>query len=142
MSEQAATHTAEVEALRETYAALNRNDISAAIKAFDPQIVWIEPAHYPAGGTYHGLAEVEALLSRSRATWAEGGCVPERFIIASDKVIVFIHVRVRLKNQDQWVDGRQADVYTFRNGKAVEMRIFPEQQEAPAWAGADAAAAT
>jgi hypothetical protein len=52
---------AETEALREAYAALNRNDIPATVKAFDPEIVWTEPAHYPGGGTYHGLAEVQAL---------------------------------------------------------------------------------
>ena len=38
---------AETEALREAYAALNRNDIPAAVKAFDPQIEWTEPAEYP-----------------------------------------------------------------------------------------------
>ncbi|HEV8593419.1 MAG TPA: nuclear transport factor 2 family protein, partial [Pyrinomonadaceae bacterium] len=53
---------AETEALREAYAALNRNDIPAMVKAFDPKIEWTDPAEYPTGGTYHGLAEVEAHL--------------------------------------------------------------------------------
>src|SRR6266542_5599810 len=67
---------AETEALREAYAALNRNDIPATVNAFDPQIEWTEPAEYPGGGTYHGHAGVKAHLSQSRGTWAEGSCEP------------------------------------------------------------------
>ena len=67
---------AETEALREAYAALNRNDIPAIIQAFDPQIEWTEPAEYPGGGTYHGRAAVEAHLAQSRASLAEGSCEP------------------------------------------------------------------
>jgi ketosteroid isomerase-like protein len=43
---------AETEALKEAYAALNRNDIPAMVKVFDSQIEWTEPAEYPTGGTY------------------------------------------------------------------------------------------
>ena len=50
---------AETEALREAYAALNRNDIPACVKGFDPQIEWTEPAEYPGGGTYLEWAGVE-----------------------------------------------------------------------------------
>jgi ketosteroid isomerase-like protein len=129
---------AETAALRETYAALNRNDIKAAIEAFDPRITWIEPADYPSGGTYHGLAAVKAHLSRARATWAEGSCEPERFVVAGDKVIVFLRVRVRLKAETEWREGAHAAVYTFRNGKAIEMRIIDDEREALEWAGAEA----
>lgn len=51
---------AETDALRETYAALNRNDIEGIVKIFDAQIVCIEPAEFPGGGTYRGLAAVKA----------------------------------------------------------------------------------
>jgi ketosteroid isomerase-like protein len=81
------------EALREAYAALNRNDIPAMLKAFDPQIERIEPPKYPAGGTYRGHAAVEAHISKARETWAEGSCEPEQFIVASDKIVAFLYVR-------------------------------------------------
>ena len=103
---RAAETEARIEALRETYAAINRNDIPAALEIFDPQIEWIEPSESPEGGTTHGLADVKALHSRSLATWAEGGCEPERFIVAGDKIIVFVHVRVRLKDNVEWLEGR------------------------------------
>jgi uncharacterized protein len=129
---------AETEALREAYAALNRNDIPATVNAFDPQIEWTEPAERPGGGTYHGHAAVTAHLSQARATWAEGRCEPERFIVAGDKIIVFVYVRVRLKHETEWREGRLADVYTFRNGKAIQMRSFADRRQALEWAGVNA----
>jgi|ERR1043166_8374833 ketosteroid isomerase-like protein len=129
---------AETEALREAYAALNRGDIPGFVKAFDSQIEWTEPAEYPTGGTYRGLAAVEAHLSQARGTWAEGSCEPERFIVAGQRIIVFVHVHVRLKTEAEWREGSLADVYTFRNGKAVHWRSFLDRRQALEWAGAKA----
>lgn len=130
---------AETEALRSVYAALNRNDIPAMIAAFDPQIEWIEFAESPTGGTYHGLADVKAHFSEARGSWAEGSCEPERFIVAGDKIVVFVQVRVRLKHETDWREGRIADVYTFRNGKVIQGRLFLDRSHALEWAGAKAA---
>ena len=142
MRELTPSLAAQTEVLREAYAALNRNDIPAMVEAFDPQIEWTEPADYPAGGTFHGRAEVMAHLSQARSSWAEGSCEPERFIVAGDKTIVFAYVRVRLKHETEWREGGIADVYTFRNGEAIEMRHFPDRQQALEWAGAKASDAT
>ena len=132
------SRTAETEALREVYAALNRNDIPAMVKAFDPQMEWIEPDHYPRGGTHRGHAELIAILSQGRGSWAEGSCEPKRFIVAGDKIVVFVYVRVRLKDHTDWIEARLADVYTFRNGKAFQMRHFPDRRQALEWAGVKA----
>lgn len=85
MSKQTPPLAAETEAIREAYAALNRNDIPGFVAVFDPQIERIELVEFPGGGTYHGLAAVTAHVSKSRGTWAEGGCEPERFIVAGDR---------------------------------------------------------
>jgi ketosteroid isomerase-like protein len=136
MRELTSSLSAETEALRETYAALNRNDIPAAAKAFDPQIEWTEFPEHPGGGTYRGLAAVTAHFAEARATWAEGSCEPKRFIVAGDKIIVFVDVRVRLKYETDWREGRLADVYTFRNGKVIAVRLFLDRRQALEWAGA------
>jgi ketosteroid isomerase-like protein len=143
MSEQTPLLAAEIETLKETYAAINRNDIPAAVKAFDPQMEWIEPSHYPGGGgTYRGHAEVMAKFSLGRNSWAEGSCELERLIVAGDKIVVFVRALVRLKDHTDWIDGRFADVFTFRNGKAIHGRSFGERQEALEWAGVKASDAT
>ncbi|MBX3021783.1 MAG: nuclear transport factor 2 family protein [Bdellovibrionales bacterium] len=135
LKNQSSNLTAEIETLKEVYAAINRNDIPAALKFFDPQIERIEPAGFPSAGTYRGHAEMKAHLSQGRETWAEGGCDPERFVAAGDKVVVFLHVRVRLKDNLEWVEGRFADAFTFRDGKVIEMRTFAQRQQALEWAG-------
>ena len=138
MSKQTPPLAVETDALRDAYAALNRNDIPGFVQHFDPQIERIEPADFPQGGTYHGLAAVTAHVAKGRGTWAEGGCEPQRFIVAGERVIVFIHVRVRLKHETEWREGRIADVYTFRNGKAIQFRTFADERQALEWAGVEA----
>jgi ketosteroid isomerase-like protein len=126
--------TNQTQLLKEVYAAIDRNDIPAALQYFDPQIERIEPEGFPAAGGIHGLAEVEAHFSRGRETWAEGSCSPERFIVAGNRMIVLLHVRVKLKKTMEWVEGHLADVFTFRNGKIIHMRTFTEKQQALDWA--------
>src|SRR5688500_227056 len=138
MSAQTMSLAAETEALREAYAALNRNDISGFVKVFDSQIERMELLELPSGGTYHGLEAVTAHVSDGRSTWAEVGGEPERFVVAGDNVIVFVHVLARLKDHTEWIEGRTADVYTWRNGKAVQFRTFADERQALEWAGVDA----
>lgn len=132
----------EVEVLREAYAALNRDDIPAFVAMFDPGIERIEPSDNPGGGIYRGLGAVEAHISKARSTWAEGGCEPERFIVAppppGDRIVVLVRVRVRLKHEVDWREGRTADVYTFRDGKVIEFRTFFDVARGLEWAGVKA----
>lgn len=60
----------------------------------------------------------------------------EQFIVAGDKIVAFVRARVRLKDHADWIDGRFADVHTFRNGKVIQVRSFGERQDALEWAGA------
>jgi len=123
-----------IQALRRAYAAFNRNDVEAAVEALDPEIEWIEPAEFPGGGTYHGHDEVKDYLVQSRAGWVEGSSNPERFLVAGDKIVVFVHTRVRTKTSSLWRETSLADVYTFRAGLAVQMRAFADRREALEWA--------
>jgi ketosteroid isomerase-like protein len=121
--------------VREMYAALNRNDIPAALSSFDPQVVRIEWEGTPRERTYRGYAEVLAHFHEGRGNWAEGACEPERLQVVGDKVIVFVYVKVRLKNKTEWNEGRVADVFTFRNDKVIEFRSFFESEDALKWVG-------
>ena len=125
-----------IAALRAAYAAFNRGDMDAAVESLDPQIDWSEPAEFPGGGTYHGRAAAKQYLSQSRAAWAEVISEPEDFIPAGDRIVVFVHARLRPKNSDEWRDVRLADVYIFRNNTAIQMRAFADRQDALRWAGA------
>ena len=137
MGEQIPFMEAEIEAIKEAYAALNRNDIGGFVKDFDPQIERIEFEGSPTAGAYYGFDAVKEHVSNGRSTWAEGSCEPERFVVAGDKIVVFLNIRVRLKDHTEWVEGRTADVYTFRDGKAIQFRTFADEREALEWVGVE-----
>jgi ketosteroid isomerase-like protein len=125
----------EVEALEQFFAAINRNDMQAITKDFDPDIVRVEPEGFPTAGTYRGIAQVREHVAAGRGTWAEGTCEPEEFFVNGDKVVVYLVVHVRLKDATDWIDGRFADGFVFRDGTITEYRTFGDRQDALAWAG-------
>lgn len=125
----------EIEVLEQFYAAINRNDMQGITKHFDPQIVRLEPVGFPTAGTYRGIAEVQTHVAKGRGTWAEGTCEPEQFLPSEDKVVVYLHVWVRLKGSPDWIDGRFADGFVFHNGKITQYLTFAERLDALKWAG-------
>jgi ketosteroid isomerase-like protein len=126
---------AATEALEEFFAAINRNDMAAITKDFDPDIVRIEPEGFPTAGTYRGIAEVQEHVMKGRGTWAEGTCAPEKFLVNGDKVVVYLHASVRLRDSLEWVGGRFADGFQFRGGKIIQYLSFSERAQALTWAG-------
>lgn len=125
----------ETEALERFFAAINRNDMEAITRDFDPQIVRVEPEGFPTAGTYRGIVEVQENVTKGRGTWAEGTCEPEKFLVNGDKVVVYLFARVRLKDSTDWVGGRFADGFVFRNGKITQYLTFGERVDALRWAG-------
>jgi len=125
--------------VKAAYAALNRGDVAGFVADFDPQIERVEPADFPGGGRYLGLEAVRAHVAHHRGNWAEGGCAPQRFVVAGDKIIAFVRVRVRLTNESVWREGDVADVFAFRDGKVTQFRTFFEPQQALDWAGVKSA---
>ena len=124
-----------IEALKHFFAAVNRNDMTAITTDFDPEIVRVEPEGFPTAGTYRGIAEVLAHVTKGRGTWAEGTCDPEKFLVSGDKVVVYLHARVRLKDSPEWVGGRFADGFVFREGRIIQYLSFGERAQALEWAG-------
>ncbi len=131
-----------ISALRSAYAAFNRGDMEAAVAPLDAEIEWTEPAEFPGGGTYHGREAAKRYLTQSRAAWAGVNSEPERFITAGKRIVVFVHARVRAKGSNQWQDVRLADVWTFHDGQAIQMRAFADRQEALRWVGVNVPGAT
>lgn len=127
--------TSQTEILRRFFDAINRNDMQAITHDFDPEIVRIEPEGFPTAGVYHGIAQVQAHVTKGRGSWAEGTCSPEKFLVNGDKVVVYLHARVRLKGSVEWIDAPFADGFVFRNGRIIEYRSFGARADALAWAG-------
>jgi ketosteroid isomerase-like protein len=127
--------SAETAVLERFFSAVNRNDIDALPAFFDPAVVRIEPEGFPTAGTYRGIAAVVENVRKGRGSWAEGSCDPEKFLQNGDKVVVYLHARVRLHGSTEWVGGRFADGFVIRNGKIAQYHSFGERAEALKWAG-------
>lgn len=139
MSEEELCLEPVTEALRRAYAALNEGDIAGFVEVFDPDVERIEPSDFPLGRRYRGLEAVRAHIAEGRGSWAEGRCEPERFTVTGDKAIVVLNVRVRLKHEADWREGRIADVFAFRKGRVILFRTFASEQEALDWVAEDQA---
>ncbi len=124
----------EMEMVRQLYRALNHNEIPDIVKLLDPQILRVEFEGTSMAGTFRGLDEVRTHFIKGRATWAEGACEPEKMVAVGNKVIVSVHVRVRLKDKTEWLEGRVTDVFAFGNGKIIEFRSFEKSEDAMKWA--------
>jgi uncharacterized protein len=128
----------QIEVLKEFFAAINRNDMQAITKDFAAEIVRIEPEGFPSAGTYRGISEVKAHVTKGRGTWAEGSCDPEKFLMNGDRVIVYLHAWVRLKDSTEWVGGRFADGFVFHDGRIIRYLSFGDRADALRWAGIEA----
>lgn len=118
------------------YRDLNRNEVKSLLTMVTPDILRVEFENTPSAGTFRGHEEFEAHVTSGRSTWAEGGCLPEKMIIDGDHILVTVHVRVRLRDREEWIDGHTADVFTFTGAKISEFRTFFRPEEAEAFISA------
>lgn len=133
MDEQDDSHSADIEIVREVYAALNRGDAAGFVKDFHTDVERVEFEDSPNGGAFSGIDAVKEHVEAGRSTWAEGSCEPQAFTLIGDCILVAAHVRVRLKDQSDWLEGDVADVFKFRDGKVVSFQSYSENDKAVAW---------
>jgi ketosteroid isomerase-like protein len=61
-------------------------------------------------------------------TWDVFTVETEEFIESDQRIIVFVRLRGRPRGSSADVEGRQADVYTFRDGKIVRIENTPREE--------------
>ena len=101
---------------RKGYAAFSLGDLEAALGAFDDGVEWVIPGESMIGGIYRGKGELNELFIRlaEKSTVVE----PKTFLSDGDVVIVLTEVTVGGETS------READVFTFRDGKIVKAQSF------------------
>jgi ketosteroid isomerase-like protein len=122
-----------VEAVRRIYEQMAQGNFWAAREIFDPEIAW-EWSSNLSGltgvGTYHGIEGVEAATRDFFQIWDWFWQEGEEFIQAGDEVVVLTRMHGRLKGSEAEVKSRNADVWTFREGRAVRFRSYDSRAEA------------
>src|SRR5262245_57412820 len=105
-----------VEMAKNGYAAFSAGDLETAMNTFDDSIEWVVPGNSTISGTLHGKAEVAEFfgkLAEKSFTTA-----PSRFLADGDVVVAIGQVAAGGESAPQ------ADVVTFRDGKAVKIQSF------------------
>lgn len=124
-----------IEIIRRVYSGINRNDVDSVIDLMDEDITRVEFEELPIGVTYRGLTNMRRHLVAGRSTWAEGRCEPADFYSAGNKTVVAVHVKVRLRDNPEWIDEQIADGFIIEEGKVTEFHSFSGREKAFEWAG-------
>jgi len=126
----------DVAVVRRAWDAWARRDMDAVAGAWDPEIEWDATGARDLvpdlADVYRGHEGVRIYWRRWFEAWRGLEFEVQDVLDAGDEIVVLI------RNQRQW--GRYTDiatelppyalVYTFRDGKIVRWRAFPEQDEA------------
>ena len=125
-----------VEAVLRGYAAFNRGDLDAAIEGFHPEIEWHGPGVFPDEDVYRGVEGVRRFWDQWLELFEDFQIEIEEVIEAGEKVVVMavVHGRGRGSGADVKTPSFP-HLWTFRDGKAVRMRMFQTKAEALEAAG-------
>ena len=125
-----------VEIIRRMMEAWWVGDYDVARAALDPQIEWHDPREMAGSQpVYRGHAGVEASIRNWVGTWDDFRYEPRELIDAGDKVLVIGRQSGRGKGSQVDVGSDLFHLWTLHDGKAVEMRMFTDRDEALEAAG-------
>ncbi|MFS4460708.1 nuclear transport factor 2 family protein [Bdellovibrio sp. HCB2-146] len=128
----------DIDVIKQVYSCLNRADVDGMMKLLDANILRKEDEDFPGAGTYRGHAEMRPHIIKGTSSWAEGACEPIEFFTNGNKVVVTVHVHVRLKNETNWIDAKIADGFVVKDGLVTEFHTFGSKEKAFKWAAISA----
>ena len=115
--------------------AFNRLDLDSVIADLDPDAELHEWPEAPGAQCYRGAEGVRAALESWFETWEWMRVEIEDVFDVDDHVLVTLHQRARGKTSEAEVEIRSFNVYTFREGKVIGIRLFLERDSALEAAG-------
>jgi ketosteroid isomerase-like protein len=103
------------EIIQRGYEAFSTGDMDTVMSLFDDDCEWVQPGESAVSGTFHGKNELREQFGRL----AEKGLTVklERLIAEGDTVVALTEVTAGGQT------GRDADVFTLRDGKTVHVQV-------------------
>ena len=117
--------------------AFNRRDLDSVVADIDPEAELYEWPEAPGARSYRGAEGVRAAVDTWFETWEWMRVEIEDIFDARDHVLVTLHQRAKGRNSEAVVETRSFNVYTFREGKVIGIRLFLERESALGAAGID-----
>ncbi|BBY41980.1 nuclear transport factor 2 family protein [Mycolicibacterium celeriflavum] len=97
------------------YEAFAAGDIETVMAMFDDDIEWVQPGESAVSGTYHGKTEVMEYLGRLAEKSLSVRL--DQLVAEGDTVVALTEISVEGQT------GRDADVFTVRDGKTTSVRV-------------------
>jgi ketosteroid isomerase-like protein len=89
------------------------------------------PSDYPEGEqVFRGREGIQAVIAAGQETWSEWGFVPDRFLDAHDRVVVFARIVAVGRESGVPIELETTHVWTIREGRASAMRVYRNRSEA------------
>ena len=103
---------------------------------YDTDLEWGWSEEFPdLGGVGHETAVQSERLVRWLSSWEEWRVEPEDFIASRDHVVALCRYTGRGKGSGVDVDTHGAHLWTFREGRAIRLKIFSTPERALEAAG-------
>lgn len=114
-----------VDAVRETYDALNRGDADVIEAHYSEAMVFVEPEGSPWAGTYHGHDGFRDFLGRVGSDLEDMRLEPTAFLDAGhDQVVVESRVRATVRTTGEPFDLPYCAFARVQDGKIREFRTY------------------
>ncbi len=126
-----------MEALRPIYGAWALGDFRASADSdlYDPALVWVLSEEFPNPGEYRGLDATRRAFTEWLRAWSHWRIEAERYVDHGDRVVVLTHFHGRGRDSGALIDGRGADLWTFRDGRVVRQEVWLDRRKALEAAG-------
>lgn len=103
------------ELMKQGYAAFSAGDVDTVMSLFDDDVEWVQPGQSAVSGTFHGKTEVLEFLGRLAEKSPAVKLID--LIAEGDTVVALTEVSAGGEI------GRNADVFTVRDGKTVRVLV-------------------
>ena len=125
-----------METIRAVWGAINRGDLDAAIALLPADFIVDWSASIgPESGVFRGHDEIRRVFAATTESWSEVEYFEDEIIDAGDQVVRAGGVRARGKGSGADVTARGAQLWTFRKGTPVSVRLYQSRDEALEAAG-------
>jgi len=122
--------TANVDALRRGYEALNSGDLSEVHALLHPDIEWEEEGSAPEAGVHRGRDTFETFLRSWLESFDDFRIEPEQIVEDDDRLIALVRQSGTGRASGVEVEVRIAHVWTVQDGRAVRWQSYPSREEA------------
>ena len=119
-----------IEAIKRGYESVGEGNLDGMLALVDPDVVVRDRPESPDPRTYHGYEGARDALAASDETFVGFELEPEEFIGEGEYVVVVLTMRGTGRGSGVKVEERIAHQWKVRDGKAVELQVYSDPDDA------------